>query len=237
MKLAFNCAIAAILLSTATLHAAPPAAPEATDTLSLTRDMQVPGTILKPGAYTIHILDHLADRVVVRIDGQQSGTHATFIGLRNERLKKNSSSGAILWKSGIGGNAALRGFAFSNGSSLEFVYPKDEAVALAKENSSTVPAIDPASEGRAAEIQGLSQNDMEMVTLWMLSPTVASPGDPGPGIKAERYKFVASAKQKPLLSALPHTGSNMLLLWTLGILSLLGAGALRMRAVLSASRA
>ena len=60
----------------------------------------------------------------------------------------HNQEGPIFWSHAPKGQAAVRGFSFSNGNTLEFVYPKLEAVTLAKLNIDTVPAIDPESEGR-----------------------------------------------------------------------------------------
>ena len=94
-------------------------------------------------------------------------------------------------KAGKGGHAALRGFKFQDGSTAEFVYPKAEAVSLAKANGTTIPAIDPASEGRP-DASKLSHTDMEMVTLWMLTPTRVG-ADNQPGIQAARYQAPAAS--------------------------------------------
>ena len=79
---------------------------------------------------------------------------------------------------------------------VEFVYPKAEAVAIAKSNQSKVPAIDPASEGKVAD-KSLSKDDMEVVTLWLLSSTTVGPNDTTPAIKAEKYQQVASNEPPP----------------------------------------
>ena len=190
---------------------------------------QVPGKTLPAGSYTIRVVDHLADRIIVRVEG--GGKPATFLALPANDF--GGSKGVVPLKSGIDGNAALKGFAFANGPNAEFVYPKGEAVGLAKANDQTVPAIDPASEGRSDKTDGLTKTDMQMVTLWMLTPTPVGPGDSGPGIKAERYQKVASndvpKPPRPKMAALPHTASDMPLVWIMGGLSLAGAAVLSRR--------
>jgi hypothetical protein len=109
-----------------------------------------------------------------------------------------------------GGKHYLRGWYFAGAPSvLEFVYPKSEAVAIAKGNQATVPPIDPASEGRPVSIKGLSKDDLEVVTLWLLSPTKVGPGDTSGGIQAAKYTKVASVERKPVISRLPQTGSDL----------------------------
>lgn len=152
--------------------------------LSVATDTQVPGKTLKAGEYTIRIVDHLSDRMIVRVE-RNGKMQSTFLAVPSSGLAK-AGSGAIPLGSGAGAKSALRGFAFPNGTTAEFVYPKAEAVGLAKANDTKIPAIDPASQGMKGN-PSLSQTDRQMVTLWLLSPTPVGP-DAAAGIQAERYK-------------------------------------------------
>ena len=101
-----------------------------------------------------------------------------------------------------------------------------------------MPAIDPASEGRPAELSGLSKDDMEIVSLWLLSATRVGPNDNAPTIKAEKYQQVATARPvHPVINQLPHTASELPLLLLTGLLSLSGAAALWSRRALVRRRA
>ncbi len=122
---------------------------------------------------------------------------------------------------------ALRGFVFPNGLVAEFVYPKAEAVSLEEANVTTIPAIDPAPEGMAND-PTLSQADIRMVTLWMLTPALVGPNDSGPSISAKRYQQVASVRRqpRPAMKVLPHTVSEFPLTFLLGIFCLMGGGML-----------
>ncbi len=226
MRLKDFVCVAVMVGSTAGAYAADPAG---SATFAVSASTKVPGLTLQPGTYSIRVVDHLADRLIVRVDDPNGSVHSTFIGIQNRSIPKPSAPGVVSWSSPDDGTTALRGFEFpGNGPVVEFVYPKAEAVAIAKVNSSKVPAIDPASEGKVSD-PSLSKDDMEVVTLWMLSSTQVGPSD-APSIKAERYQQVASAKPpKPVVSALPHTASEMPLIALLGMMSLAGAGALRLR--------
>ena len=176
---------------------------------TVTQTTIVPGMTLQPGSYSIKVLDHLQDRYIVRIDDAAGSNHSTFIGVQDPKIK-TGKTGVVNWSAGPDGNTALRGYAFgSSAPAVEFVYPKADAVAIAKLNASKVPAIDPASEGRPAEVSGLSKEDMEIVTLWLLSSSTVGPTDTAPSIKAEKLQQVASVSkpQKPVISKLPHTAS------------------------------
>ena len=227
MRLKSLVCVAVVMGSAAVGYAADPAG---SAKFAVSESTKVPGLTLQPGTYSIRVVDHLADRLIVRVDDPNGSVHSTFIGIQNRGIPKPSAPGAVSWSSPADGTTALRGFEFpGNGPVVEFVYPKAEAVAIAKTNSSKVAAIDPASEGKVSD-PSLSKDDMEVVTLWMLSSTQVGPGDAAPSIKAERYQQVASAKPpKPVVSALPHTGSEMPLVWLVGAFSLAGAGVLRIR--------
>ena len=235
---------------------------------SVSGKTDIPGETLGPGIYTIHVLDHLTDRTVVRIDNTSGGKSTTFLAVDGGGLPGGKADGPVLWAQGPDGRKALRGFRFPSGLAIEFVYPKAEAVAIAKANSEHVVAIDPASEGRGASSK-LSSDDMQLVNLWLLSPVKVGPEE---GIQAQKYQQVASAetrpdlvgktsaapvstpapalrsvpasqtstetasagpaprpKRKPVIKSLPHTASWMPILWLTGLVSLFGAGLLRLR--------
>ena len=228
MRLKSFVCVAMVVGSATAVYAADPAGAAK---FAVSESTKVPGLTLQPGTYSIRVVDHLADRLIVRVDDPSGSVHSTFIGIQNRSIPKPSAPGAVSWSSPADGTTALRGFEFpGNGPVVEFVYPKADAVAIAKTNSAKVAAIDPASEGKVSD-PSLSKDDMEVVTLWMLSSTQVGPGDSAaPSIKAERYQQIASAKPaKPVVAALPHTGSEMPLVWLLGAMSFAGAGALRLR--------
>jgi LPXTG-motif cell wall-anchored protein len=182
---------------------------------------------LHPGSYSIQVVDHLSERYVVRVEGPGGRSPYSFLALENSAIPKPAKAGEVLWSNPAGGKQYVRGWLFPGTSSvLEFVYPKAEAVAIAKSNQAKVPAIDPASEGRPIEIKGLSKSDLQLVTLWLLSATHVGPGDASGGIQAERYPQVAVAR-KPVISKLPQTASNLPWIALMGALSILTALAIR----------
>ena len=188
------CAVFVLAVPSVALAADPTGA---TATFTVTQQTKVPGETLKPGDYTIRIVDHLSDRLIVRVDSANGKTHSTFLGLQNADVSRPSSPGAVTWDNTSERSTYLKGFLFPNMNSVvEFVYPKTEAVAIAKSNQSKVPAIDPASEGKVAD-KSLSKDDMEVVTLWLLSSTTVGPNDTTPAIKAEKYQQVASNEPPP----------------------------------------
>ncbi len=190
--------------------------------LKISEMTAVPGKTLPPGAYTIRVLDHLSDRYIVEVDGANGSTHTLFIGIPNKTLS-NNPAGEIAWKTPTDGANYIRGWKFASTPPLEFAYPKNDAVAVAKANGAQVPAIDPESDNILNKAQ-LSQDEMHIVTLWLLTPTTVGPNAPA-GISAAKLSQVASNTHRP--AHLPKTASTLPLAELLGALSLLGALGLR----------
>jgi hypothetical protein len=167
-------------------YAAPSTYVGSTENFSVTKTTEIPGSTLKPGDYTIKIVDQLSDRMIVRIDKADGNQHAIFLGVPHAAFGGVSGAGVADWKIGAEGTPALRGFQFANGSTVEFVYPKAEAATIATKNAASVVAIDPDSEGRP-KLTKMSDDDIKVVTLWMLSLTTAPPNSKGPALLAQRY--------------------------------------------------
>lgn len=154
----------------------------ASATLTVDQSTQVPGGTLKPGTYTIGVVDSLADRMVIHIDGDSGKTHLVFLAVPKPAFGVTGMH-PVEWTTSDAKKHSLRGYNFGS-QFAEFVYPKKEAVALANANNTGVVAIDPKSEGRP-ELNKLTSQDREMVSLWMLSPVQVSPTEKS--ISAKHY--------------------------------------------------
>ncbi len=178
------------------------AAADTTASFSISAPTEIPGAVLKPGEYTIQLLDHLADRSIVRLDAVTGPTHVTFLCI-NAATGLAGTAHPVEWPQKAQGRHALRGFVFSGGTNVEFVYPKADAVALATANNAGVVAIDPASEGRP-ELSKLTNSDMQVVNLWMLTPVRVGPeGAAQKGIDARRYQPAPSQAAPTQSASLP----------------------------------
>ena len=165
----------------------------ATSTFAIDHKTEVPGLTLKPGEYTIRILDQLSDRMIVRIDSSTSKDHAIFLAVPSSSIASASESGVVNWSSPPKGTEAIRGFSFGTNRAVEFVYPKAEAVQLAKLNAAQVIAIDPESQGMPSPLKNLSKDDMQIVNLWVLALTTTGPNNKTTAILAQRYQGNKSA--------------------------------------------
>ena len=218
---AASCCIA-LIVSASTLFAADPARPIAH--FKISDPTGIPGKVLQPGSYTIHIVDHLSDRYIVSVDADSSKDRTLFLGIP-DKDGSQGPQGELKWSSPVEGVSYMKGWDFATlPVGLEFAYPKNDAVAVAKANNAQVPAIDPESEGMVAKAS-LSKDEMHIITLWLLSPTTVGPNSPG-GIQAARYSQVASV-HKPAVAKLPHTAGNFAWFLLVGVCSLVGAMTLR----------
>jgi hypothetical protein len=190
MRIASILATSTLLsVASAVIHAAPPnnGYVGQSSNFSVDAKTEIPSTTLKPGQYSIRVLDQLSDRMIVRVDSSSSKDYVIFLGVPRSSLSDANSAGPVAWKTAPEGNSALRGFRFSSGSVVEFVYPKTEAIALAKANAIKVVAVDPESEGKP-KLKNMSKDDLQVVSLWTLSLTTASPNDKTPAILAQKFQ-------------------------------------------------
>jgi hypothetical protein len=200
-----------------------------TSALRVAEKTQVPDGTLSVGDYTIRIADHLSDRVIVEVSGSD-GSAQKFLGVPTHDIASSSAPGPILMH-GANSASALRGFAFAKDNVIEFVYPKNDAVALAKANGVKVLAIDPASDNLATtQDAGLSNDDMKIVTLWMLTPTAVGPGIEGAKYHPDAPQPIQTAEvRKPVVARLPKTASELPLVWLAALSSLAAGVALTLR--------
>ncbi len=218
IKFAFGC-LASALLSTTLFAADTPSA-----RLKVSGSTGIPGRVLEPGTYTIRVVDHLSDRYIVSVESPGGKDRTLFLGIP-DKTDTTAAQGELKWSTPVGGTTYLKGWNFASGSTLEFAYPKNDAVAVAKANNAQVPAVDPESDGMVSKA-GLSKDEMHIITLWLLSPTSVGPQTPG-GVQAVRYSQVASNAHKPAVAKLPHTGSLLPWMWLMGVVAGVSALALR----------
>lgn len=197
--------------------------------------LQVPGSKLEPGKYKLSLQQYdLPDRAIVRLTGEEHGTNVLLLAIPNRSLTGSGKNEIIKWNAKQSSDQALRGWTLpeKNGS-LEFVYPKEEAAALANKVSERVVAVDPASEKLPA-LPAMSADDMKIVNLWLLSYNKTAPSEPGK-LAAAHYQpssadsEVMHPKSEGQMASsrksLPRTASNNGL-WMLAGLLLLSASLL-----------
>lgn len=141
---------------------------------------EVPGTVLTPGSYIISVKDSLADRQILTITDAAGKVKATFIATAPTQMQPGAAPGSFSFWPGTPGKPRVVRAWLPPGESVarQFTYPKDKAVEIAQSAHQSVAAIDPASDTNLHH-GGNSEEDREIVQLWLLTPTEVSPGKPG----------------------------------------------------------
>ncbi len=170
---------------------------------TLQSETQVPGKLLKAGTYKMSIKDHLSDRAILQVLGDNGKVVSTFLGIFHSGMQTNGSTGPITMTT-FKGHQALRGFTFPGGGTIEFAYPKAEAAAIASNSSDQVLAIDPESDNLHAKGASLSKEDAQIVTLWSLQATKVSANGPS-AIAAS--KFVSPGTDTTASPAVAHVSA------------------------------
>ena len=203
-KLFFSLVLFTSLPATAVSLAAEPglAAPKdnslAREVFSVDGSTAIPGATLKTGTYVIRMTSHFSDRSILRIENESGKVLSTFLAVPIARPSDPNSGGPIEWTGGSGDFKALRGFNFPGSFSVEFVYPKADAVKIAVAHSSQVEAMDPESDNLPTKQKKLMNDDLRMLTLWTLSPTKV---DGRAAIAAEKYKAPAALAEPEVVVA------------------------------------
>ena len=221
----------------------------------LDEKVQIPGAVLRPGAYIFSLEDRLADRAIVRITPETGGTHYLLLTVPNAQLLGATPDLLVYFHSSSGKNEALRGWMCQGCTAgLEFVYPKAEATKLIEKTSEPVLAVDPESDKLPPK---LSADDMKVVSLWLLSPKALTATDSQKGVVASKYipaqltpdaqtalaqpasspmpTAVQMASTKERRSHLPKTAGNSFSFVFCGLLLMLAAVVIRLSRLSRAS--
>lgn len=218
--------------------------------LQVASGLKIPGATLPAGTYNVSLEDRLIDRAIVRVASTTGDAH--FLLLAVPKAHEAVPSNHFAYFTAANNSQALRAWRCQGCSApLEFVYPKAEAIALTGSSGKPVIAMDPAFD-KMPENQNLSQDDMKVVTLWLVEPETVTADNKGQGVKASKWAdhrqteeadATQSSKKpgdagtqvaevRPPARHLPHTATNTFAYLAGGVGLLLCAFCLRMQSVL-----
>lgn len=197
--------------------------------ISITSPLHIPGAVLDAGTYRVSLEDRMYDRAIVQISGE--GKQYLLLTVPDPQMAKGAAKPHLVIVQGSASNDQYAtGFVCANCKApLEFAYPKAEAVDLAKATVKPVLAVDPASD-KLPPLGSLTQADMKVVSLWMLTPSRVSP-DADVQIAAAHYQAPAGTEVASAAPAaaperqqrLPQTASNDFNFAIAGLIALAGA--------------
>ena len=139
-------ACAAVTLS-ASMAAAQAVLPERTTYVTFDAPVAIPGAVLPPGEYMFRLVDTQANRTAVHIfDRERSRIFATLIGMNALRDRMEGDTVITFHEVPADRAPALRHWYFAGErNGVEFAYPRQEAMELARHSRESVLTVDSAS--------------------------------------------------------------------------------------------
>lgn len=192
--------------------------------LTFSGPVEIPGQVLPAGTYVFKLADSLSNRHIVQVfNKDQNQIFGTFLAIPDYRMKPAEKTIITFRERPEGQPPALKGWFYPGHSyGHEFVYPKAEAVSLARANSTPVPAVETMPEPHSVtRLQILALN---------AAPIKAEEPDGEEVEVAEAFGRPAETEQarESLPETLPHTASLLPLAGLAGIFLLGAAGILRL---------
>jgi len=199
--------------------------------LTLASPVEIPGQILPAGTYVFKLADSQSNRHIVQVfNNDESRVLGTFLAIPAHRRIPGEKP--IVWfhERPVGSPQAIKAWFYPGRTTgHEFVYPKNEAIELAKENNEPVPAMPEELAGASAtpalDLQSPKISAMAAAPLIMEEPSGREVL-----IAALDVRSPHPAPAPELPEELPHTASWLPLVGLVGFMSLGAAGALRLRA-------
>jgi len=217
--------------------------------LTFSGPVQVPGATLAAGTYTFQLADLSGNRHVVQIfDKDMKKIYTTILAIPDQRLEPTDKPVVLFSEQPVGVPPAIKAW-FYPGDTIgdEFVYPKRQAVEIARVTHQTVLASnDESSESEHMKSKSIGRvnESGEMSTTTSSSAAVGTAGRAKTGPEAPATTTApaqaAPAQTAPAQTAratttrrqLPRTAGNLPLFALLGSLSFaaaLGVGRARRR--------
>jgi hypothetical protein len=196
--------------------------------LTFSNPVELPGQILPAGTYVFKVANSQSNRHIVQVfNKDENHVFGTFLAIPSHRRVPSEKTIIRFEERAAGSPQAIKAWFYPHRTyGHEFVYPKTEALALAKANNTPVPAmpaeLPPDTTKPAATVRTTQFMALLMVPLRIEKPT---------GEEVQLAQAAApSAPPAELPQELPATASSMPLLGLMGLLSIGTAAALRLAA-------
>jgi hypothetical protein len=212
--------------------------------LTFSSAVELPGVTLQPGTYLFRLADSQSNRHIVQVFSQdEKQIHATILAVPAERLEVTGETVVTFRETGEAAMPAVQ-YWYYPGDRIghEFVYPKDQAMKIAKRTGQNVLSME--GEVASAGTTVTSTTPEGEVTEWKREETPARtaeetvapseatrtpepespPAQPSASATMSQRSTAATSGQA---SELPITASPLPLSALIGLLSLGGAMALR----------
>ena len=226
--------------------------------LTFSGPVQIPGATLPAGSYVFKLADIPGNRHVVQVfDKDERKIYTTLLAVPNQRLEPSDKPIVLFSERTTGSPQAVKVWYYP-GETIgnEFVYPKSQAMKIAKETHTRVLATNDepkATAGTAGEIpvemktaavgyfdeNGTWQNDADRPVVMSNAPVATTAKAetmpaPAPAPMMSKTRTAGTTGSRPARKHLPRTASSLALFELISGLSLAGGFAVRqLRARLS----
>lgn len=199
--------------------------------------VELPGLTLPAGKYMFRLADSLSNRHIVQIfDADGSKIHATILAIPSERMTPTEEPKVDFMETAENAPPAIRKWWYPGDTiGHEFVYPKDQAMRLAR--ATRTPVL-------MTEVSAANERGLRDAAVMTMDPSgearererAADAGQtvPRTDARASAGRAVGTSGQTSTEASnrprrtLPRTASNLPLMGLVGLLSLAGALAVRM---------
>ncbi len=200
-------------------------------TITFNKPVELPGISLGAGTYVFKMLDYLSDPDMVEVLSQDEQTvYGLFRTIPDYHVNITTHTSIIFEERAAGTPAAIKEWFFPDRhNGHEFVYPKPEALELAKAEQPvqpTAPPPDRSEQSRVVEPSEPAPAPEQTLPAAEEQLPLASPQGP----ETQQMPQVAETQQpeqESMPNELPKTASPLPLMGLLGILLMAGAFGLR----------
>jgi hypothetical protein len=251
-RLMTSACAAAMLLAMSATPALAQGPMDARTEFTFNQPVELPGVTLPPGTYIFRFVDGTTGRKVMQVQAKDasSKTYGMFLTINAQRPRPSDDAELRFLETPAGQPAAVKTWWYpGNTIGREFIYPKSQAIRLAKATNTTV---------LTTQAENVTNDQMQTADLAYVSPTgqetaltdeqlVAAAANTAPvGTSGTMERSTTSAQTTAADNAaanraraqegtvartrLPKTSTPMAGIGLLGMMSLLGGAWLRFRA-------
>lgn len=206
--------------------------------------VELPGVTLPPGTYVFRFVDATTGKRVMQVQAKDasSKTYGLFMTISAQRPKASDDAELRFLETPAGQPAAVKTWWYpGNTIGREFIYPKSQAVRLAKATNSTVLTTKEevkTDQMQSADLTYVSPSgqetpltDEQLVDAAANTAPVGTSGAVSTSSADNAAMNRAPAQQGTMARArLPHTGTPLVGIGLMGLFSLLGGAWVRFRA-------
>ena len=199
--------------------------------------VQIPGHTLPAGTYMFKLADSPSNRHIVQVftkDG--SKLYATILAIPDQRLDPADKPVVMFKETPAGSPNAVRAW-FYPGNTIgdEFVYPKEQAMKIARATHQPVLSITDESNMKSAEVTRVDENSAATTTTTTSTAPTGTSGSSAPRTSEQTARAATPAAAAPSSTAasssrtrrLPRTASPLALYELMSGLAFAGAFGIR----------